>query len=196
MQQLLDYVAILAFVVVYFISRDVFLATGVLMAGVTLQVVAYWMLKKPIGNELKVTFWASMLLGGMTLILRDEIFIQWQPTIVNLLLASTLIGAHLFTKSFIIKRMLGQVMVLPDSAWLVLTYAWAIGFLFAGTLNLWVAYNYSMDTWVTFKFVGLLGINVVFMICTFAYLYSKGLLSEENLPDPKAHDAEKKPESS
>ena len=130
MQQLLDYVAILAFVVVYFISRDVFLATGVLMAGVTLQVVAYWMLKKPIGNELKVTFWASMLLGGMTLILRDELFIQWKPTIVNLLLASTLIGAHLFTKSFIIKRMLGQVMVLPDSAWLVLTYAWAIGFLF------------------------------------------------------------------
>ena len=195
MQQLLDYVAVLAFVVVYFISRDIFLATGVLMVGVTLQVGAYWVLKKPIGNELKVTFWASMILGGMTLILRDETFIQWKPTIVNALLASTLIGAHLFTKSFIIKRVLGQVMVLPDSAWLVLTYAWASGFLFAGTLNLWVAYNYSMDTWVTFKFVGLLGINVVFMICTFAYLYSKGLLSEENLPDPKAQDAEKNAES-
>ena len=31
MQQLLDYIAILAFVVVYFVSRDIFLATGVLM---------------------------------------------------------------------------------------------------------------------------------------------------------------------
>ena len=36
MQQLLDYIAILAFVVVYFLTRDIFLATAVLMAGVTL----------------------------------------------------------------------------------------------------------------------------------------------------------------
>ncbi len=186
MQQLLDYIAILAFVVVYFISRDIFLATGVLMAGVTIQVAAYWLLKKPIGNELKVTFWASMILGGMTLILHDETFIQWKPTIVNWLLALSLVGAHLIARVFLIKRMLGQVMILPDHAWLVLTYGWALGFFAAGGLNLWVAFTYSMDTWVTFKFVGLLLINVVFLICTFAYLYSQGLLSEENLPDPKA----------
>jgi intracellular septation protein len=186
MQQFLDYIAILAFVVVYFISRDIFLATGVLMAGVTLQVGAYWLLKKPIGNELKVTFWASMVLGGMTLILRDETFIQWKPTIVNWLLAVSLVGAHLIARVYLIQRMLGQVMTLPDSAWFTLTYGWAAGFLSAGAINLWVAYTYSMDTWVTFKFVGLLALNVVFLICTFAYLYAKGLLSEENLPDPKS----------
>lgn len=186
MQQLLDYIAILAFVIVYFITRDIFLATGVLMGGVSLQVALYWLLKKPIGNELKVTFWACMILGGMTLILRDETFIQWKPTIVNGLLATALIGAHLVARTFLIKRMLGQVMVLPDDAWLVLTYGWALGFVGAGALNLWVAYNYSMDTWVTFKFVGLLVINIVFLICTFAYLYSRDLLGEENLRDPKA----------
>jgi intracellular septation protein len=188
MQQLLDYIAILAFVVVYFVSRDIFLATGVLMAGVTLQVAAYWLLKKPIGNELKVTFWASMVLGGMTLILRDETFIQWKPTIVNWLLAVSLAGAHLIARVYLIKRMLGQVLRLPDDAWFVLTYGWAAGFLFAGALNLWVAFTFSMDTWVTFKFVGLLALNMVFLVCTFAYLYAKGWLNEENLPDPKAAD--------
>ncbi len=186
MQQLLDYIAILAFVVVYFISRDVFLATGVLMAGVTLQVATYWVLKKPIGNELKITFWASMILGGLTLILHDETFIQWKPTIVNWLLASALVGAHLITRNFLIKRMLGQVMVLPDHAWLVLTYGWATGFFTAGAINLWVAYSFSMDTWVTFRFAGLLSINMLMLIITFTYLYSQGLLKEENLPDPKA----------
>lgn len=185
MQQLLDYIAILAFVIVYFFSRDIFLATGVLMAGVSFQVGLYWLLKKPIGNELKVTFWACMILGGMTLILRDETFIQWKPTIVNWLLASALIGAHLVTRTFLMKRMLGQVLVLPDDAWVVLTYGWALGFAAAGGLNLWVAYNYSMDTWVTFKFVGLLVINILFLISTFAYLYSRDLLGEENLRDPK-----------
>lgn len=192
MQQLLDYIAIVAFVVVYFVTRDIFIATGVLMGGVTLQVIAYWIFKKPIGNELKLTFWASMILGGMTLILRDETFIQWKPTIVNWLLASLLIGAHLVTKTYLIKKMLGHVLHLPDHAWRVLTYGWACGFTAAGVINLWVAYNFSMDTWVTFKFVGLLLINVLFLIITFTFLYAKDLLGEDNLRDPKtAGDAPK-----
>jgi intracellular septation protein len=76
------------------------------------------------------------------------------------------------------------VLVLPDPSWRVLTYGWAFAFAFAGALNLYVAYNYSMDTWVTFKFIGLLLLNVLFMVATFVYLYSKGLLNEANLPDP------------
>ncbi len=190
MQQLLDYIAILAFVVVYFVTRDIFMATAVLMGGVTLQVAAYWLLKKPIGNELKVTFWASMILGSMTLILRDETFIQWKPTIVNWLLAGSLAGGHLFAKTYLIKKMLGQVLKLPDAAWFVLTYGWTAGFFFAGSLNLWVAYNFSMDTWVTFRFVGLLSLNMLYLIITFTYLYSKGWLSEENLPDPQQAPAD------
>ncbi len=189
MQQLLDYIAILAFVVIYFLTRDIFIATAVLMVGVTVQVGAYWLLKKPIGNELKLTFWASMIMGGMTLILRDETFIQWKPTIVNWLLALVLVGAHLVTRTFLIKKMLGQVMVLPDSAWRAMTYGWAGGFTGIGALNLWVAYNFSMDTWVTFKFVGLLGLSLVMIVLTFVYLFAKGYLNEENLPDAKA-DAE------
>lgn len=199
MQQLIDYLAILAFVVVYFISRDIFLATGVLMVGVTLQIAVYWLMKKPIGNELKVTFWASMILGGMTLILQDETFIKWKPSIVNWLLAVALVGAHLFARIYLIQKMLGKVLNLPDNAWFVLTYGWAGAFTFAGALNIWVAYTYSTDTWVTFKLVGLLLLNVVFMVATFGYLASRGLLSEEHLldpdKDPDKDSAEDKPEA-
>ena len=67
MQQLLDYLAVIAFAIVYFTTKDIFLATGVLMAGVTLQVIAYKVLKKTIGKELKMTFWLSMVMGGLTL---------------------------------------------------------------------------------------------------------------------------------
>ncbi len=184
MQQLLDYIAILAFVVVYFVTRDVFWATGVLMVGVTVQVAAYWLLKKPIGNELKITFWASMILGGMTLILRNEAFIQWKPTIVNWLLAGVLVGAHLITRGYLIQKMLGKVLNLPDSAWLVLTYGWAGAFFVTGIINLWVAFTFTMDTWVTFKFAGLLGLNILFLILTFGYLGMKGYLTDDHLIDP------------
>ena len=190
MQQLLDYIAILAFVIVYFITRDIFLATALLLVGVTVQVAAYWLWKRPIGPELKMTFWASMILGGMTLILRDETFIQWKPSIVNWLLGAALLIAYWAKRIFLIEKMLGKVMRLPDEAWMTLTYGWAAAFTFVGVLNLWVAYNFSMDTWVTFKFAGLMGLNVVFLIATFGYLGAKGLLSDENLVDPNAPSAE------
>ena len=181
MHQFIDYIAILAFVVVYFVSRDIFLATGVLMVAVTVQIALYWTLKKPIGNELKLTFWASMILGGMTLIFQDETFIKWKPSIVNWLLAVVLVGAHLFMRTFLIKKMLGKVLNLPDYAWRTLTYGWALAFTLAGTANLWVAYTYSLDTWVTFKLVGLLGLNILFMIVMFVYLYTKRLLTDEHI---------------
>jgi intracellular septation protein len=181
MHQFIDYIAILAFVVVYFVSRDIFLATGVLMAAVTVQIALYWTLKKPIGNELKLTFWASMILGGMTLVFQDETFIKWKPSIVNWLLAVVLVGAHLFMRTFLIKKMLGKVLNLPDDAWRTLTYGWALAFTLAGTANLWVAYTYSLDTWVTFKLVGLLGLNILFMIVMFVYLYTKRLLTDEHI---------------
>ncbi|MDG2278220.1 MAG: septation protein IspZ [Pseudomonadales bacterium] len=189
MQQFIDYIAILAFVVVYFMTKDIFLATGVLMVAVTVQICLYWLMKKPIGNELKLTFWASMILGGMTLIFQDETFIKWKPSIINWLLALVLVGAHLFAKTFLVEKMLGKVLRLPDSAWRSLTYGWALAFTISGTVNIYVAYSYSLDTWVTFKFVGLLGLNLVFLMATFAFLHFKGLLTEEHLLDPNNSDS-------
>ena len=170
-------------------TKDIFLATGVLMVAVTVQICLYWLMKKPIGNELKLTFWASMILGGMTLIFQDETFIKWKPSIINWLLALVLVGAHLFAKTFLVEKMLGKVLRLPDSAWRSLTYGWALAFTVSGTVNIYVAYSYSLDTWVTFKFVGLLGLNLVFLMATFAFLHFKGLLTEEHLLDPNNSDS-------
>lgn len=187
MQQFIDYLAILAFMAVYFISRDIFLATAVLMGGVTAQIIVYWLMKKPIGNELKITFWASMVLGGMTLFFQDETFIKWKPSLVNWLLALVLLCAHWIKGIYLIKKMLGKMLSLPDEAWFALTYGWAAAFTLVGFLNIWVAYTFSLDTWVTFKFFGLMLLNIVFMVITFGYLYAKGLLTDEHLLDSQDH---------
>jgi intracellular septation protein len=189
MQQTLDYVALIAFVVVYFATRDIFIATAVLMGGVTLQVIVLWLLKKPINGTVKVTFWASWILGGLTLVLRNETFIQWKPTLVNWLLAIALVGSWLIAKTHLIKKMLGKALILPDPVWTTLTYGWSGGFFLAGGINLWVAYSFSMDTWVTFKLVGLMLINIAYVGITLAYLYNKGHLKEDNLPDPEAQES-------
>jgi intracellular septation protein len=42
--------------------------------------------------------------------------------------------------------------------------AWGIFFIFKGTLNLWVAYNFSTETWVNFKLFGGMGLMLAFVI--------------------------------
>ena len=46
MQQLLEYFAVIAFVAVYFLTKDVFLATGVLLAVIVAQVAWEFMRKE------------------------------------------------------------------------------------------------------------------------------------------------------
>ncbi len=51
MSQFLDFIPILVFVIVFFTS-DIYAATAALMIAVSLQLVVYWVIKKPIGREL------------------------------------------------------------------------------------------------------------------------------------------------
>ena len=104
MQQLIDFAAVLAFLIAYFVGGDIFIATAVLMVSVSLQMIAYKLLRKPISNELKITFWASMLLGGLTLVVQDEAFIQWKPTVIYSLFAAALLGSFWFKKVFCSKK--------------------------------------------------------------------------------------------
>ena len=43
-------------------------------------------------------------------------------------------------------------------------HSWTAFLLFMGVLNLWVAYTFSTDTWVSFKLFGGLGLMAVFVI--------------------------------
>ncbi len=177
MQQLWDLLPLPIFVVVYF-NTDIYTATAALMAAVGLQVVVYLLLKKPISRELKVTFWASMVLGGMTLFFRNELFLQWKPTIVNWLFSGALIISQLATSKNLIQRMLGAQIKAPDEVWRVINYGWAFGFFLAGALNLLVAYNFDLDFWVTYKLIGGFGLTFLYMFITGIYLFRKGLLNE------------------
>ena len=180
MQQLLEYFAVIAFVVVYFLTKDVFLATGVLLAAIVAQDAFYKVTKRPLSNELKITFWVSLVLGGMTLLLRDETFIQWKPSIVSWAIALGLVGAQLFAGMSLLKKMMGAALTLEDSVWRNLTYGWAVGFAASGAINLWVVNNFSMDTWVTFKLFGLMGLNFLYVFIMMAYLIAIGALKEDN----------------
>ena len=178
MNQLLDFVPIILFVVVFFVS-DIYYATAALMAAVALQVGAYRLMGKTISRELTITFWASLLFGGLTLVFRNELFIQWKPTIVNWLLCASLIGSHFVGKRNIIAQLFGKQLTLVDEVWSKLNFGWALGFFIAGALNLVVAYNFSMEFWVSYKLIGGFALTFLYILITMAYLAKKGLLAEQ-----------------
>ena len=177
MNQLLDFVPVALFVIVFF-TTDIFYATAALMIGVTVQVLVYLALKKPLSRELKITFWASLVFGGLTLIFRNETFILWKPTIVNWLLAAILLGSHFFASRNALQHMLGGQMQLHDEVWTRLNFGWAAGFFFAGALNLVVAYNFSLEFWVSYKLIGGFALTFLYIIATVGYLAAKGYLKE------------------
>jgi intracellular septation protein len=53
---------------------------------------------------------------------------------------------------------------LPAAIWGAVNLAWAALFIALGFLNLYVAFNYSLDTWVNFKLFGITSILFVFII--------------------------------
>jgi intracellular septation protein len=177
MNQLIDLLPVAIFVAVFF-TTDVYYATGALMAAVTIQVLVYLALRKPLSRELKLTFWASIVFGALTLLFRNELFIQWKPTIVNWLLAASLVGSHFVGKNNLMKQMLGSQLTLVDEVWVRLNFGWACGFFLAGVLNLVVAYNFSMDFWVSYKLIGGFALTLLYVVLTMAYLAHKGFLTE------------------
>jgi len=191
MNQLLDLAPVLIFVVVFFTS-DIYYATGALMAAVTVQVVAYLLMKKPVSRELQLTFWASLIFGGLTLAFRNETFIQWKPTMVNWLLAGSLIGSHYIGGKNLIEQLLSKQLTLIDEVWTRLNFGWALGFFFAGALNLIVAYNFSMEFWVTYKLVGGFALTFIYIVITMLYLARKGFLDSEDAAIQKGIKVEDK----
>ncbi len=101
--QLVEFLPILVFVAVYY-AFDIFYATAALMIVVTAQVVVLWLMKRPISGQTKVTFWLSLVFGGLTLLLHDKTFIQWKPTIVNWAMAGALLASHFFSKRNLVER--------------------------------------------------------------------------------------------
>lgn len=187
MKQFIEFLPIAVFAGVYFYTRDIFVSTAVLMGAVLVQVGVEFGTTRKVGKQTWFIFGSVVVLGGLTLAFRDETFIQWKPTLVNWAFCVALLGSHLFLKVNLLKKMLGEQVKLPDHVWRNLVYGWSTGFFIAGALNLFVAFNFDMDTWVSYKLVGGFALTFTYIIITMVYLVKGGYMNDDN-PEPKPND--------
>ena len=92
------FIPLVVFFGIFLTTGDIFLATGSIMAVVSIQVIFEKFNKGKVEQKLLITWVLLMVFGSATLLFRDPIFIQWKLTIVNWIFALTLIITHLLGK--------------------------------------------------------------------------------------------------
>ncbi len=163
MKLLFDLFPVILFFIV-FKFFGVFAATAAAIVATFLQVA--WV--KHRHGKVDTMLWVSLgiitVFGGATLLLHDETFIKWKPTILYWFFSAALLFSSILFKKNLMRAMLQEKLTLPDPVWHNLNLAWGLFFAVLGIINLYVAFNFSTDTWVNFKLFGATGLMLVFIL--------------------------------
>ncbi len=179
MKQLLEFLPLVLFFTAYQMDGEVlsvgtwshtfdgiFSATAVLM----ISSVASWLFasvwERKNDRRLMWMTIAIIIFGAATLILRDQRFIQWKPTVFNWVLALVFLGSHFIGQRPVLQRLLGGQLVLPQNIWTRLSMLWIGNFTVVGALNLIVAYQYEESFWVAYKLYSSIGFTLLLMLLT------------------------------
>ncbi len=169
MKLLFDLFPILLFFIAFKI-KGIYFATAIAIIATVVQIIWMKVRHGKVDTMLWVSFAIIGVFGGATLIFHDETFIKWKPSVLYWLFSLILLVSNIFFKKNLMQSLLKEKMALPLRVWNRLNLSWSLFFLVLGFINLYVAFNYSTDTWVNFKLFGFTGMMLVFIIAQSAWL--------------------------
>jgi intracellular septation protein len=163
MKFLFDLFPILLFFIAYKFG-DIWIATGVAIIASLCQI--GWLLfrRKKVDAMLWLSLAIIVVMGSATLILHDESFIKWKPTVLYWAFAVVLLVAEFAFGRNLIRSVQKEIMQLPERVWRNVLLSWIVFFTVMGGANLYVAFNYPTETWVNFKLFGFTGMMFVFVV--------------------------------
>ena len=158
--------------------KDIYTAVAVLMVAMPIGLLVKYLRTKKLD---RMYFWstvAALVLGAATLYFRNPKFLFWKPTVFYWALAAACLISQWVSDAPIVQRMFGMVAELNTQKmtsrdWSRLNLAWTVFFTALGILNLYVAYNFSIEFWGTFKVFGLFGITLVFIVAQSIWVAGK-----------------------
>ena len=169
MKFLFDLFPVVLFFIFYKIY-DIYIATAVLMLATYFQIILLYLLKKKIEKILIFTAIVISLFGGMTLFFQSNVFIMWKPSIIYWVFGLVILVANKFYNKNLIEISLGSQVDLKKQYWQNLSWSTALFFIFLGFLNIYIAQNFSEDTWVNFKLFGMTAILFLYIISIAIYI--------------------------
>jgi len=161
-----DFGAPAAFLISYFATRDILLATWWLVGGSAAALLVGWIFERRVAPLPLIAGVAAIIFGGLTLVFEDEMWVKVKPTVLNLMFAGFLLGGRLMGKQPL-KTVLGEMIQLPDDAWRKLSWRYGLFFLFQAALNEVVWRTQSTEVWALLRFPGLQITSLIFSATQF-----------------------------
>ena len=151
---------------------DIYTATAAAIFATVVQVGVFWFRHRRFEIMHLVTLGVLSVFGGLTIVLQDDAFIKWKPSIVNWVFSVAILGTLVVGKKSALEHLLGRQLSLPKPVWRKLNVAWGIFFGLMGLLNLYVAFYHNLgadeaartQTWVNFKVFGMTGLTLGFAV--------------------------------
>lgn len=128
----------------------IFTATACFMVAVLAALAFGYVRERRLAPMPLFTAVLVLVFGGLTLYLRNDIFIKMKPTVLYALFGTLLLAGLAFNQ-LLIKHVFAQAFDLTDTGWRMLTWRWSAFFLALAALNEFVWRNFSTATWVYFK---------------------------------------------
>lgn len=125
-------------------------ATACFMVAVLVALAIDWITERRLSPMPLITAILVVIFGGLTLYLKNSMFIKIKPTVLYAFFGVVLLGGLNFNRLFI-KYVFAQAFELDDTGWRKLTVRWALFFLALAALNEAVWRTQSESIWVSFK---------------------------------------------
>lgn len=176
MKQLLDYIPLTVFFIVYKLDEriinigsfeytlgGIFSATEVLVGSSILLYGSFYLINRKLERSQLIILVAVLVFCSFTLFFRDEAILKWKAPVVNWIFSVIFFASHFLNTKPAAQLMMGHAITLPDQVWNRLNMSWAFFFLFLGCANLYVAFTFH-EYWVDFKVFGSLGFMFLFIV--------------------------------
>lgn len=170
MKQLLEFLPVILFFIVYKLS-GMQAAAITLVVATLIQMVILKLKYGKIEKKQAIIGGAIMFFGCLTAYFNDVRYLQWRVTIVYSIFASVLLIAQFGFKTPLIKKLLGKELSLPERVWYKLNFGWAMLFVLCVALNIYISQNLSEEIWVNFKSFGILCMMLVGVALSGLYMY-------------------------
>jgi len=162
-----DFLSTIIFLIVYFVSGQLYLAIIVAIA----VGIGQFLLLKLRGRNTDIMGWLSLVmviaLGGASLMTNDSRFIMAKPSVVHFA-----IGIVMLRRGWLARYMPEFVKQnVPENVLVGSGYAWAALMFALGLINLYVANRYSIEVWAWFISVYAVGSKVVAFLIQYAVIF-------------------------
>jgi intracellular septation protein len=157
--------------------QQILFATAVFVPTILAALGLSYVLTRRLPRMAVITAVVVTIFGGLTLILRDDTFVNMKPTILYGLFAGIL-GFGLLRGQSYLKYLMDELIPMQDAGWLKFTRRFVFFYIFLAVLNEVVWRTYGTDAWVNFRTFVLPAANFLFIMVQFP-LFQRYAIADE-----------------